>query len=216
MDDTVGGSSFYAFYGETVRNNYNLAQEKSVAYADQPNGAVVSYIYALPVGRGKWIGSTGARKPTRRSADRRCRGHFLQRRIANGNQRKPEPTASRYGGGQHAAWWSAIPRSQATSRRTRAAPGLPNSGTSRTRTIPARLKRRLPALSATHRATSQTCAHHPIDDSRHLTFEVDKHHRFPAHLAIPRGVLQRFQPCQPRPSDEYNAWHRERWFDRLC
>ena len=57
LDDTIGGSSFYAFYGEVVRNNYNLAQEKSVAYADQPNGAVVSYIYSLPVGRGKLIGS---------------------------------------------------------------------------------------------------------------------------------------------------------------
>ena len=57
LDDTIGGSTFYAFYGETVRNNYDLAQEKSVAYADQPNGAVVSYIYSLPLGRGKLIGS---------------------------------------------------------------------------------------------------------------------------------------------------------------
>ena len=57
LDDSIGGSTFYAFYGEVVRNNYNLAQEKSVAYADQPNGAVVSYIYLLPVGRGKLIGS---------------------------------------------------------------------------------------------------------------------------------------------------------------
>lgn len=57
LDDTIGGSTFFAFYGETVRNNYNLAQEKSVAYADTPNAAVVSYIYSLPIGTGKWIGS---------------------------------------------------------------------------------------------------------------------------------------------------------------
>jgi carboxypeptidase family protein/TonB-dependent receptor-like protein len=62
LDDTIGGSTFYAFYGETVRNNYNLAQEKSVAYADTPNAAVVSYIYSLPVGRGKLIGSNWGKK----------------------------------------------------------------------------------------------------------------------------------------------------------
>lgn len=58
LDDTIGGSTFYAFYGETVRNNYDLAQEKSVAYADTPNAAVVSYIYSLPIGTGKLIGSS--------------------------------------------------------------------------------------------------------------------------------------------------------------
>jgi hypothetical protein len=62
LDDTIGGSGFYAFYGEVVRNNYNLAQEKSVAYADQPTGAVVSYIYGLPVGTGKTIGSNWGKK----------------------------------------------------------------------------------------------------------------------------------------------------------
>jgi hypothetical protein len=62
LDDTIGGSTFYAFYGETVRNNFNLAQEKSVAYADTPNAAVVSYIYSLPVGSGKLIGSNWGKK----------------------------------------------------------------------------------------------------------------------------------------------------------
>ncbi|MGA7343333.1 MAG: TonB-dependent receptor [Terracidiphilus sp.] len=62
LDDTVGGSSFEVFYSEIVRNNYNLAQEKSVAYADTPNAAVVSYIYSLPVGRGKLIGQNWGKK----------------------------------------------------------------------------------------------------------------------------------------------------------
>jgi hypothetical protein len=62
LDDTIGGSAFYLFYSEVVRNNYNLAQEKSVAYGDTPNAAVVSYIYSLPVGRGKLIGSDWGKK----------------------------------------------------------------------------------------------------------------------------------------------------------
>ena len=62
LDDTIGGSAFELFYSEVVRNNYNLAQEKSVAYADQPNAAVVSYIYSLPVGRGKLIGQNWGKK----------------------------------------------------------------------------------------------------------------------------------------------------------
>jgi hypothetical protein len=62
LDDTIGGSAFYLFYSEVVRNNYNLAQEKSVAYADTPNAVVTSYIYSLPVGRGKSFGQNWGRK----------------------------------------------------------------------------------------------------------------------------------------------------------
>ena len=57
LDDIEGGSTFELFYPEVVRNNYDLAAEKSVDYADTPNSAVVSYIYSLPVGRGKTFGS---------------------------------------------------------------------------------------------------------------------------------------------------------------
>jgi hypothetical protein len=40
-----------------VRNNYNLAADKSVDGNDVPNSMVFSYIYDLPVGRGKKFGS---------------------------------------------------------------------------------------------------------------------------------------------------------------
>ena len=62
LDDTIGGSAFEVFYSQVVRNNFNLAQEKSVAYADTPNAMVVSYIYSLPVGKGKLIGSNWGKR----------------------------------------------------------------------------------------------------------------------------------------------------------
>jgi len=61
IDDTIGGSSFYLNYPAVVRNNFNLAAEKSVDFNDIPNAAVISYIYTLPVGRGKRFGSTFSR-----------------------------------------------------------------------------------------------------------------------------------------------------------
>ena len=39
-------------------NNYNLAAEKSVDGSDIPHGLVASYVYQLPIGRGKAIGSS--------------------------------------------------------------------------------------------------------------------------------------------------------------
>ena len=102
LDDTIGGSTFYAFYGEVVRNNYNLAQEKSVAYADQPNGAVVSYIYQLPVGRGKWIGSNWGKKTDEAFGGWQVAGDTSFREGLPMGISANLNASSVYGGGQHA------------------------------------------------------------------------------------------------------------------
>ena len=46
------------FMTSITRNNYDLRAEKSVDLWDIPNAAVVSFIYELPVGRGKKFGSS--------------------------------------------------------------------------------------------------------------------------------------------------------------
>jgi Carboxypeptidase regulatory-like domain len=57
--DNTGGTNTWATtgYGVPIRNNYNLAVEKSVDGTDIPHSLVVSYIYELPVGKGKKIGA---------------------------------------------------------------------------------------------------------------------------------------------------------------
>jgi Carboxypeptidase regulatory-like domain/TonB dependent receptor len=58
--DNVSGptTTNYAYIGSSSpANNYNLAGEKSVDGNDIPNSVVVSYIYALPFGRGKRFAS---------------------------------------------------------------------------------------------------------------------------------------------------------------
>jgi hypothetical protein len=56
--DNVAGNNGWAASGPTsIRNYYNLAAEKSVDSNDIPHSLVVSYIYELPVGRGKKVGS---------------------------------------------------------------------------------------------------------------------------------------------------------------
>jgi hypothetical protein len=53
-DNTVGTTSWL---GQTpIRDNYNLAAEKSLDAADTPNSLVVTYIYELPIGKGKKAG----------------------------------------------------------------------------------------------------------------------------------------------------------------
>ena len=56
--DNTGGTNSWAAvgFGIPIRNNYNLAVEKSVDGADIPNSLVVSYIYEIPVGKGKKMG----------------------------------------------------------------------------------------------------------------------------------------------------------------
>jgi hypothetical protein len=56
--DDVEGNNGWANSGPTsIRNYYNLAAEKSVDGADIPQSLVISYIYELPIGKGKAIGS---------------------------------------------------------------------------------------------------------------------------------------------------------------
>jgi hypothetical protein len=57
MDNTAGTNGWAQTNSVPIRNNYNLALEKSVDAADIPHSLVVSYIYELPVGKGKKLGS---------------------------------------------------------------------------------------------------------------------------------------------------------------
>ena len=56
--DNVEGNQTWAYNGNSgPANNYNLAAEKSVDGGDIPHALVASYIYQLPIGRGKALGS---------------------------------------------------------------------------------------------------------------------------------------------------------------
>ncbi len=56
--DNVEGNQSWAYNGNSgPANNYNLAAEKSVDGGDIPQSLVASYVYQLPVGRGKTFGS---------------------------------------------------------------------------------------------------------------------------------------------------------------
>ena len=59
--DNVGGPESWANasanFGENIRNVYNLAAEKSVDATDVPHSFVLSYVYELPVGKGKKFAS---------------------------------------------------------------------------------------------------------------------------------------------------------------
>ena len=60
--DNVEGNNGWAYNGPSnagagIANNYNIAADKSVDAGDIPHALVASYIYELPVGRGKSIGS---------------------------------------------------------------------------------------------------------------------------------------------------------------
>jgi len=59
--DNVGGPESWANasanFGENIRNVYNLAAEKSVDATDITHSFVLNYVYELPVGKGKKVGS---------------------------------------------------------------------------------------------------------------------------------------------------------------
>jgi hypothetical protein len=56
--DNVEGNQSWSYNGNSgPANNYNLAAEKSVDGSDIPHSLVASYIYQLPVGRGRTFGS---------------------------------------------------------------------------------------------------------------------------------------------------------------
>ena len=54
--DNVEGNNSWSYSGNPgPANNYNLAAEKSVDGSDIPHALVASYVYQLPVGRGKAV-----------------------------------------------------------------------------------------------------------------------------------------------------------------
>lgn len=56
--DNVEGNNSWSYSGAPgPANNYNLAAEKSVDGSDIPHSLVASYVYDLPIGRGKAVGS---------------------------------------------------------------------------------------------------------------------------------------------------------------
>jgi hypothetical protein len=59
--DDVGGpenwASASANFSENIRNVYNLAAERSVDATDTPHSFVLSYVYELPLGKGRRFGS---------------------------------------------------------------------------------------------------------------------------------------------------------------
>ena len=56
--DNVGGPDSWAnASGENIRNVYNLAAEKSVDATDTPHSFVLSYVYELPIGKGRKFAS---------------------------------------------------------------------------------------------------------------------------------------------------------------
>lgn len=57
LDQSSGPESWATRGGTTILNNYNLAAEKSLDANDIPRSLVLSYIYEIPVGRGKKFGS---------------------------------------------------------------------------------------------------------------------------------------------------------------
>lgn len=58
IDNVEATTDWALATSNTIRNYYNLAAEKSVDANDITNSAVISYIYALPVGRGKKYGAS--------------------------------------------------------------------------------------------------------------------------------------------------------------
>lgn len=57
IDDVSGPESWANASAENIRNVYNLAADRSVDPTDTPNSLVLSYVYELPVGKGKKFGS---------------------------------------------------------------------------------------------------------------------------------------------------------------
>jgi hypothetical protein len=56
--DNVKGNQSWSYAGnQGPANNYNLAAEKSVDGSDTPHSLVANYVYQLPIGRGRAIGS---------------------------------------------------------------------------------------------------------------------------------------------------------------
>ena len=61
LDNTSGPTSWASGTPDSVQNSYNLAADKSLDPNDIPKSLVLSWVYDLPVGKGKAVGS-GFRK----------------------------------------------------------------------------------------------------------------------------------------------------------
>ena len=57
IDNVSGPDAWANSSGESIRNVYNLAAERSVDPTDTPHSFVLSYVYELPVGRGRKFAS---------------------------------------------------------------------------------------------------------------------------------------------------------------
>src|SRR5947209_10523682 len=57
LDNTGGTNGWAQTNSVPIRNYYNLAAEKSVDAADITHSVVISYVYELPVGKGKKVGT---------------------------------------------------------------------------------------------------------------------------------------------------------------
>jgi Carboxypeptidase regulatory-like domain len=57
IDNVAGPNNWASTSASTTRNVYNLAADKSVDSTDTPNSFVLSYVYEIPVGKGKQFGS---------------------------------------------------------------------------------------------------------------------------------------------------------------
>ena len=101
LDDVFGSTSVSLDYVPVVRNNYNLAADKSVDGNDVPNSMVFSYIYDLPVGRGKKFGSNFSKPVDAVLGNWEVAGITSIKQggpiAINGNLK----AGSVYGGGQH-------------------------------------------------------------------------------------------------------------------
>ena len=97
--DNVGGPESWAYasanFSENIRNVYNLAAEKSVDATDTPNSFVLSYVYELPVGKGKKFGfwDERSREPDPRwLAD--LRDLYLQTGLSSDHWQQEQSTIS--------------------------------------------------------------------------------------------------------------------------
>jgi hypothetical protein len=57
LDNTSGPNSWASGAADAVQNSYNLAAEKSFDPNDIPRSLVLSWVYDLPIGRGKAVGA---------------------------------------------------------------------------------------------------------------------------------------------------------------
>ncbi len=57
LDNVEGNNSWSYAASASPANNYNLAAEKSVDGSDTPQSLVANYVYQLPIGRGRAVGS---------------------------------------------------------------------------------------------------------------------------------------------------------------